>query len=162
MPSFRLWLDDHELLHLWTGSVQLPAVMVQVMWPVVSPPITAFPAARWPSATRAGWRPSCRTRSARETSSLARGARKIITVAGTGVWMYVCVNTFLRAFTLHSMFRDFHFPLPSGLVVPQNTERTNKESIRVSLKTPWRFSIGIKCYADNSLTKSCWFFVTSC
>ncbi len=86
------------------GSVQLLVVTVQAMLPVVSLPITAYPAARWLSVTRAGWRPTCRTQSARGTSSLARGPRKPITVAGKSVCVYVCVCMHFTCFCLKLIF----------------------------------------------------------
>lgn len=88
VPSFNLLL---------LGNVPRRVATVQVMWPAASPLTTAYPAVRWPSATREGWRPTCLTQSARETSSLARGTRRTITVAG---WcLFVCACAHLQMFT---------------------------------------------------------------
>lgn len=81
-----------------TGSVRLQGVTAQAMSPVVSPPITAYPAAHWLSVTRVGWRLTYQTQSARETTSLVRGLRRLITVAGKVVSMYLCACLFFLAF----------------------------------------------------------------
>ncbi len=93
--------------------------MAQVTWPVVSLLITAYPAAHWLNVTREGWRPNCQTQSARGVSSLARGPRRPITVAGKHVC--VCVHTYVFLFhiKLFLWFQDW----PSSQIQEEPTER---------------------------------------